>query len=163
MPRITKSKLKAESLGFQIQPTLTLTVDKTVVSSGETVTLSGFLSLPENIDVDKDGVVDLKEIFGVMLAYGAVAGDPRYNPAYDVNRDGKIDLKDFYTFCLMFGQTVESKPIQIYKSLDGMKWAFLTSTLTTVSPKGFYSINYTVTETPPATIYFKAYFPGGTY
>jgi hypothetical protein len=55
-------------------------------------------------DINKDGKVDLKDVFAVARAYGSHPGDPNWNPACDINQDLKVDLKDYYAVCRHFGK-----------------------------------------------------------
>jgi hypothetical protein len=56
-------------------------------------------------DVNGDRKVDLKDVFAVGKAFGAIAGDPRYNPNLDINGDGRIDLKDYFIACKNYGKS----------------------------------------------------------
>lgn len=53
----------------------------------------------------RDGKVDLRDVYAVGRAFGAVIGDPRYNANLDINGGGKIDLKDYYTTCKNYGKS----------------------------------------------------------
>jgi len=56
-------------------------------------------------DINIDRKVDLKDVYAVGRAYGAVPGHARWNVVCDINGDGKIDLKDYYTTCKNYGKT----------------------------------------------------------
>jgi len=75
------------------------------------VSLGGSLSppcyegdLPE--DVNRDGVVDLSDIFFVANAFGSYPGSERWDPNADVNSDGEIELLDFYLISAKLGAHV---------------------------------------------------------
>jgi hypothetical protein len=57
------------------------------------------------VDNNKDGKIDGKDIALVALAFGTVLGDARWNPDADVNADGKIDGKDIALVALSFGES----------------------------------------------------------
>jgi uncharacterized repeat protein (TIGR01451 family) len=61
------------------------------------------VSIPGDINFDRK--VDLKDVFAVGKAFGAVEGDSRYNPSLDINDDAKIDLKDYYVTCKNYGKS----------------------------------------------------------
>jgi hypothetical protein len=152
-----------------ITPTLTLTVDKTAASPGETVTLSGSLNMTrENGDVNGDNIVDVFDVVQVALSYGARRGEPNYNPNVDLNNDGVIDIFDLVKLATVWGQNSGLKPVTLYVSSDGVNWTPITQ-LTTVDgyPYRYGSFTYSYTipaNTPvPSTLYFMAYFPGGVY
>jgi len=48
--------------------------------------------------------VDLKDVFAVGKAFGAVPGDKKWNSLADINGDYKIDLKDYFDFAKRFGK-----------------------------------------------------------
>lgn len=45
-------------------------------------------------DVNRDGVIDDKDLALLRAAYGSTPGMPNWNPDCDLNGDGKVDLKD---------------------------------------------------------------------
>jgi parallel beta-helix repeat protein len=53
-------------------------------------------------DINGDGVVDMKDIYGVALAFGSYPGHRRWNPDADLNQDGKVDIKDIYATVLNY-------------------------------------------------------------
>jgi hypothetical protein len=57
-------------------------------------------------DVNRDGKVDLKDVYTTAKAFGAVACDRKWNWVADVNCDWKIDLKDYFRVCKGYGKTV---------------------------------------------------------
>jgi hypothetical protein len=47
-------------------------------------------------DIDRNGKVDIADIFILAKAYPSKPGDPKWNPKADVNKDGKIDINDVF-------------------------------------------------------------------
>jgi hypothetical protein len=70
-------------------------------------------------DTNRDGKVELKDVYAVARAYGSYPGHPRWNPACDINGDGKVELKDYYTTCKNYGKTAQ--------------WKIITTTVDTVN------------------------------
>ena len=54
-------------------------------------------------DLDGDGDVDLSDLAALLGVYGAVEGDPNYNPAADFNDDGWIGLSDLAALLSVYG------------------------------------------------------------
>jgi len=54
-------------------------------------------------DVNKDGVVNIKDISIVALAFGSYLGHVRWNPDGDINDDGKICIRDVILVASKFG------------------------------------------------------------
>jgi hypothetical protein len=159
-------KPEVSALASMISPNLTLTVDKTVASPGETVTLSGSLDIPkEQGDIYKDNRIDLRDIAIAARAFGTVPGDPRWNPDADLNKDGKVDFRDIAPIARLYGQRSSGKPIDIYVSTDGATWTFLARVTTAEYPVGAFSYTDTIpSDAPtPSTRYYMAYFPGGVF
>ena len=55
------------------------------------------------VDINQDGVVDLRDFYQVALHFGTNAGDANWEPACDVNGDGTVDLRDVYKVALAYG------------------------------------------------------------
>jgi PKD repeat protein len=64
-------------------------------------------------DENKDGKINLVDVFATALAFGSVGPDyyypgspasPNWNPACDFNHDGTVNLKDYLGVALHFGQ-----------------------------------------------------------
>jgi PKD repeat protein len=55
-------------------------------------------------DVNGDGIIDLKDVYRVALAYGSYPGHPRWDPACDFNNDDLVDLKDYYPVAMHYGE-----------------------------------------------------------
>jgi hypothetical protein len=148
-------------------PTLTLTVDKTVVAPGEKVVLSGSLNIPRECgDITRDNRVDIKDVAYVSKRFGTYVGHPLYDPIADLNGDGKIDIKDVAAVALFYGESSGDKPIIIYVSTDGTTWTELARVTTQGYPtNGVFTYEDTVPSDAPApsTRYYMAYFPGGVF
>lgn len=56
-------------------------------------------------DVNWDGVIEEADARLVADAFGAVPGDPNWNPDYDLNNDGVIDITDVSHVALNIGKT----------------------------------------------------------
>jgi hypothetical protein len=56
-------------------------------------------------DINRDGIVDMKDIGIAASSFGSYPGHPRWNSAADLNADGKIDLKDVALVAKNFGKT----------------------------------------------------------
>jgi hypothetical protein len=55
-------------------------------------------------DVNKDGIVDLKDVYEVARAYGSRPDSPNWNPSCDLNEDSFVDMKDYAIVCKNYGQ-----------------------------------------------------------
>lgn len=55
-------------------------------------------------DINRDGVVDLKDCYIVCLAYGSTPNDSNWNPDADLNKDGAVDLKDIVIVAKEYGK-----------------------------------------------------------
>jgi hypothetical protein len=56
-------------------------------------------------DVNRDGVVNCKDLLLILKALFATPGSPRWNPNCDINQDGKINLLDLLIALKNFGKT----------------------------------------------------------
>ena len=56
-------------------------------------------------DVNKDGIVDMKDIAIVARAFGTTPTSPRWNPNADLNRDLEVDVHDLSLVCRDFAKT----------------------------------------------------------
>jgi hypothetical protein len=54
-------------------------------------------------DINRDGIVDLKDCYLVGLAYGSTPDSSDWNPYADLNNDRMIDLKDVYAVTKNYG------------------------------------------------------------
>jgi hypothetical protein len=57
-------------------------------------------------DVNLDWKVDLRDVYAVGRAFGAVPGSKNWNVVYDLNGDGKVDLRDYFTTCKNYGKSL---------------------------------------------------------
>jgi hypothetical protein len=55
-------------------------------------------------DVEGNGRVDMGDIITILLAFGSVIGQPRYNPNCDIEGTGRIEMSDVMVALLYFGQ-----------------------------------------------------------
>jgi len=55
-------------------------------------------------DVDADGDVDIADLARLLIAYGACAGSPQFNPGADFNATGCVDLGDLAVLLQNFGR-----------------------------------------------------------
>ncbi|RMG45411.1 MAG: hypothetical protein D6718_07605 [Acidobacteria bacterium] len=58
-------------------------------------------------DADRSGRVDGYDLAALGRAFGAAAGDPRYDPTVDLDRNGFVDGEDLALFAPEFGAEVE--------------------------------------------------------
>jgi plastocyanin len=56
-------------------------------------------------DVNDDGIVNVKDLTIVSLAFGSFQGEPDYNPAADLNEDGIVDMRDLSKVARNLGKT----------------------------------------------------------
>lgn len=56
-------------------------------------------------DVNEDGQVNVVDLTIVSLAYGALLGEPDYNPNADINKDGIVDMRDLRIVAYYLGET----------------------------------------------------------
>jgi len=117
--------------------TITVETDKLTYTVGETVTISGNLTLnggpvpegalialqiegfnmtvyrtlftgttpPELVgDINVDGTVDIFDVVIVAVAFGAVLGDPNWDPRADINGDNVVDIFDLVSVAVNYGK-----------------------------------------------------------
>jgi len=72
------------------------TDDNTCTNDMVTVSIPG--------DADGDFKVDLYDAVGLLVHYGAKAGQPAYDPVYDIDGDGDIDLFDAVALLIHYGE-----------------------------------------------------------
>jgi parallel beta-helix repeat protein len=65
------------------------TADNTYIDGNVQVKIPG--------DINGDGIVDVKDLSIVSIAYGSLEGEPDYDPIADLNNDGIVDMKDLTT------------------------------------------------------------------
>ena len=56
-------------------------------------------------DVNKDGVVNIQDIFIIAKAFGTEEGDENYNPIADLDGNKEINIKDLFQVAKDFGKT----------------------------------------------------------
>jgi hypothetical protein len=76
-----------------------------VLIGGSYSLTGGFWAVPPGkpADVNGDGSVDVVDLLWLVASFGAVAGDPGYNPACDFNDDGSVDVVDLLILVEFFG------------------------------------------------------------
>jgi hypothetical protein len=60
---------------------------------------------PKNLDLNGDGIVDMKDIALVAGAFGTIPGSARWNTICDINDGRQVDMKDIGTVAKAFGTT----------------------------------------------------------
>lgn len=147
-----------------INTELSLTANPTTVRQGETVTLSGYLNMRSAGDLDGNNSIGIRDIVAVAQAFGSKPGYPNWNPEADLDKNGYIGIVDIVMVAMNFGENSNGKTIYIQRSYDGQNWENIAEVKTyRADISGAFSYQYTVNETPPKTIYFRAYFPGVVY
>jgi len=154
--------LAGEEGPFPITPTLTISVDKTTASPGDTINITGYLVFSESDgDINDDGVINMRDIGYIAKHFGTKEGEPDWDAKCDLNVDGKVDMRDIAISIYRYGQNVANKPIIITEQTTGFEVTVYTSS----DPYGYYNYEYEVPSdiSTPSILYFQAYFPGGTY
>ncbi len=62
-------------------------------------------SKPIEADIDKNGVVDLRDLGALARTYGSHRGDGRWYPKTDLNGDGEVNLRDLAIIVRNYGIT----------------------------------------------------------
>lgn len=57
-------------------------------------------------DLNKDGTVNIIDLYIVAKAFGTKVGDPRWNEIADINNDGKVSIEDLFLMAKDHGKTV---------------------------------------------------------
>lgn len=63
-----------------------------------------YWSNPMTGDINKDMVVDMKDISLAAKAYGSYPSHPRWTPMVDLNEDNKVDMRDMAKIARNFGK-----------------------------------------------------------
>lgn len=61
---------------------------------------------PPNPDLNGDGIVNVKDLVIVAMAYGTSTGEARFDANADLNQDGSVNVADLYIIGQDFGQHV---------------------------------------------------------
>lgn len=56
-------------------------------------------------DIDRNGNVNIQDLFTVAKAYGSKPGDPSWNPKADINGDGQVNIADVFKVARDYGKT----------------------------------------------------------
>jgi len=70
---------------------------------GEDISDDDFYVYPR-WDIDRDGMVDYKDLAILGATYGCCDGDPGYNPDADIDQDGCVDYKDLAILGAHYGE-----------------------------------------------------------
>ncbi len=65
-------------------------------------------------DVNVDGVVNIRDLFMILRAFGSYPGHPMWDPFCDLNGDDLINLIDLYLAAQHFGETSIWRDITTY-------------------------------------------------
>jgi hypothetical protein len=57
-------------------------------------------------DINKDGKVNIQDLYIAAKAFGTEPGDERWSEIADINKDGKVDIKDIYRVAKDFGKSL---------------------------------------------------------
>jgi hypothetical protein len=82
-----------------------------VESTSENITIQISISL--KTDLNRDGTVNILDIFLVANAFGSTPADPNWKAVADLNGDGTVNILDIFAVAWDFGKKV-SKPIELY-------------------------------------------------
>jgi hypothetical protein len=55
-------------------------------------------------DVNRDGLVNMRDISDAILAFNSFHGTARWNPDADVDNSGRVDMRDIVIIVLNFGR-----------------------------------------------------------
>jgi len=58
-------------------------------------------------DVNRDGIIDDRDLVLLKAAFGSKPGMPNWNPDCDLNGDGVVDIRDVTTASTHYGLTIE--------------------------------------------------------
>jgi len=65
-----------------------------------------YWSNPISGDLNRDMIVDMKDVSIAARAFGSYPNYPRWNPIADLNGDYKVDMRDIYLVIKNFGKTI---------------------------------------------------------
>src|SRR5207253_3499773 len=92
-------KLQNQTRILQGSFLLNLGINPYPLSSDVTVTLQGGVAttivlVTRQIDIDRDGTVDIVDVATVAFSFGSSLGGPNYNPAADLDANGIVNIND---------------------------------------------------------------------
>jgi hypothetical protein len=61
-------------------------------------------------DFDCNCIIDIRDVMAVVRRWGAVEGDPDYDPLYDMDADGDIDIVDVQIEAGLWGRRCDDDP-----------------------------------------------------
>jgi hypothetical protein len=59
---------------------------------------------PKSADVNRDCIVNMKDITAIILDFNAVQGDSRYKPECDLDNNGIVNMRDVVIAILCFNK-----------------------------------------------------------
>jgi hypothetical protein len=68
----------------------------------------GVVEPPKSADVNRDGIVNMRDIGAIANDFNAVQGDGRYKPECDLNNDGIVNMRDIGIAVLCFNKRTSS-------------------------------------------------------
>lgn len=78
-----------------------------VTMDGNHTLVAVFKAFGNEGDVNKDGKVDIKDVYAVCLAFGSDSHSPKWKPECDLNADGRIDIRDLWIVWRNYGKVYE--------------------------------------------------------
>jgi hypothetical protein len=57
-------------------------------------------------DLNRDGTVNILDIFVAAMAFGSKQGDPNWNVLADLDKSGTVDILDMFKIAWNYGKTV---------------------------------------------------------
>jgi hypothetical protein len=92
-------KLQNQTRILQASFLLNLAINPYPLSSDVTVTLQGGVAtaavlVTRQIDIDRDGKVDIVDVATVAFSFGSSLGSPNYNPVADLDANGIVNIND---------------------------------------------------------------------
>ncbi len=101
-------KLQNQMSNLQASFLLNVAISPYPLSSDITVTLGGGVAttgvlVTRQIDIDRDGRVDIVDVATVAFSFGSSLGSPNYNPAADLDANGIVNINDVATAAFYFG------------------------------------------------------------
>jgi hypothetical protein len=78
-----------------------------VTMDGNHTLVAVFKAFGNEGDVNKDGKVDVKDVYAVCLAFGSDSHSPKWKPECDLNADGRVDIRDLWIVWKNYGKVYE--------------------------------------------------------
>jgi hypothetical protein len=74
-------------------------------------------------DVNNDGIVDMRDIMAVIMAFNSFPNTPRWNPYADVDNSGRIDMRDVVLVVANFGMHTSGTPSGGVPGIEKLEFA----------------------------------------